>query len=189
MLKRLGLAGIASALTMLTLGASSASALVMSNTSVNCIPNSRAIGQIPTLCTATVESPGIVAPTGTVAFASDDPGTFSLSPTAPNCTLVSLAPTFLDRSACQVAYAPTAVGDGTHIITGNYSGDLVFDPSANLFFLMVTDTPPVNPPATPSPNQPAGGVIATATPSTAPAKRCKKGQKLKRGKCVKKKKK
>src|SRR5437773_745333 len=66
-----------------------------------------------TTCTATVTAgSGASTPTGTVSWTSDGTGTFS----AASCTL--------DASGkCTVNYTPTAVGTGTHKITGSYGGD------------------------------------------------------------------
>src|SRR2546427_2760316 len=51
-------------------------------------------------------------PTGTVSWTSDGTGTFS----AASCTLDA-------TGKCTVSYTPTAVGTGTHKITGSYGGD------------------------------------------------------------------
>src|SRR5438034_9351197 len=51
-------------------------------------------------------------PTGTVSWTSDGTGSFS----AASCTLDA-------TGKCTVNYTPTAVGTGTHKITGSYGGD------------------------------------------------------------------
>src|SRR5437667_12427640 len=55
---------------------------------------------------------GANIPTGTVSWTSDGMGTFS----AASCTLDA-------TGKCTVNYTPTAVGTGTHKITGSYGGD------------------------------------------------------------------
>src|SRR5213596_1351146 len=85
-----------------------------SGTSVDCVPPSVPVDG-STTCTATVSDTtgtGASTPTGTVSWTSDGAGTFS----AASCTL--------DASGkCTVNYTPTAVGTGTHKITGSYGGD------------------------------------------------------------------
>src|SRR5438876_3775018 len=78
-------------------------------TSVSCTPPSVAVDS-STACTATVTNgSGANIPTGTVSWTSDGTGTFS----AASCSL--------DASGkCTVNYTPTAVGTGTHKITGSY---------------------------------------------------------------------
>src|SRR5207247_1109664 len=64
-------------------------------------------------CTATVTNgSGANIPTGTVSWTSDGTGSFS----AASCTLDA-------TGKCTVNYTPTAVGTGTHKITGSYGGD------------------------------------------------------------------
>src|SRR5438876_2746995 len=81
-------------------------------TSVSCTPPSVAVDS-STACTATVTNgSGANIPTGTVSWTSDGTGTFS----AASCTLDA-------TGKCTVNYTPTAVGTGTHKITGSYGGD------------------------------------------------------------------
>src|SRR2546425_304623 len=81
-------------------------------TSVSCTPPSVAVDSA-TACTATVTNgSGANIPTGTVSWTSDGTGTFS----AASCTLDA-------TGKCTVNYTPTAVGAGTHKITGSYGGD------------------------------------------------------------------
>src|SRR5207244_2206344 len=81
-------------------------------TSVSCTPPSVAVDSA-TACTATVTNgSGANIPTGTVSWTSDGTGTFS----AASCTLDA-------TGKCTVNYTPTAVGTGTHKITGSYGGD------------------------------------------------------------------
>src|SRR5206468_3119130 len=78
-------------------------------TSVSCAPPSVAVDS-STACTATVtKGSGANIPTGTVSWTSDGTGTFS----AASCTLDA-------TGKCTVNYTPTAVGTGTHKITGSY---------------------------------------------------------------------
>src|SRR5439155_235452 len=85
-----------------------------SGTSVDCVPPSVPVDG-STTCTATVSDTagtGASTPTGTVSWTSDGAGTFS----AASCTLDA-------TGKCSVSYTPTAVGTGTHKITGSYGGD------------------------------------------------------------------
>src|SRR6266571_5810953 len=85
-----------------------------SGTSVDCVPPSVPVDG-STTCTATVrDTTGTDASntTGTVSWTSDGAGTFS----AASCTLDA-------TGKCSVSYTPTAVGTGTHKITGSYGGD------------------------------------------------------------------
>src|SRR2546426_7821 len=85
-----------------------------SGTSVDCVPPSVPVDG-STTCTATVSDTagtGASTPTGTVSWTSDGAGTFS----AASCTLDA-------TGKCSVSYTPTALGTGTHKITGSYLGD------------------------------------------------------------------
>src|SRR5436190_7366292 len=76
-----------------------------------------------TACTATVTNgSGANIPTGTVSWTSDGTGTFS----AASCTLDA-------TGKCTVNYTPTAVGTGTHKITGSYGGDAKHATSSGSF--------------------------------------------------------
>src|SRR2546427_3254461 len=55
---------------------------------------------------------GANIPTGTVSWTSDGTSTFSAASCARDAT-----------GKCTVNYTPTAVGTGTHKITGSYGGD------------------------------------------------------------------
>jgi hypothetical protein len=85
--------------------------------SVSCLPSTVVPGQ-PATCTVTVPSAvsGQAPPTGTVSFASSDPGSFTGSP-------CSLSPAGNSVASCQVTYTPSSVGSGSHIITATYGGD------------------------------------------------------------------
>ncbi len=154
-------------------------------TTLSCIPGDRQIGSIPTLCTAMVHDDATpeAQPTGTVNFSSDSAGEFTMGLTP--MTSCTLGPGMdAATSLCQISYAPTAVGDGTHQLTADYAGTTAFEPSDDTFILAVSAPPVVTPPA--------GGGDATTTPVVSPAKKCPKGKKLKmikgKLKCVKKKK-
>src|SRR5207249_5258593 len=85
-----------------------------SGTSVDCVPPSVPVDG-STTCTATVSDTagtGASTPTGTVSWTSDGAGTFS----AASCTRDA-------TGKCSVSYTPTALGTGTHKITGSYGGD------------------------------------------------------------------
>jgi hypothetical protein len=88
-------------------------------TGVTCAPASLTLGVGSTICTATVTDSGSspTNPTGTVNFASNGIGTFSGG--GGSCSLVGDA----GQPSCQVTYTPTAVGSGSHQITGIYGGD------------------------------------------------------------------
>jgi hypothetical protein len=75
-------------------------------------------------CVATVtRSAGSNTPTGTVAWTSDGAGTIATSP----CTLSGSDGTV----TCSVTYTPSAIGDGSHLITATYGGDANFTGSSN----------------------------------------------------------
>ncbi len=86
------------------------------------------IGNVAT-CRAFVSgSAGTGTPTGTVSLSSDGPGTFS---NAGSCTLNS-------SGFCDVDYAPSDVGSGTHRITATYGGSTVHADSSGHQDLTVT---------------------------------------------------
>jgi hypothetical protein len=106
-------------------------------TTVACVPASPLVGQA-TRCTATVSdiAPGAAStPTGLVSFTSDSSGSFSGSG---SCTLAA--------GSCQVTYAPTAVGSGTHGITASYRGDAAHAPSGGSTNENVSSPTPPTPP-------------------------------------------
>jgi hypothetical protein len=86
-------------------------------------------------CTATVtdsEGEGTPsAPSGAVKFTSDSEGAFSPATCEP-------IPSAEAQSSCSVDYKPTAVGSGTHEITGAYGGDSVHAESSGSGALLVT---------------------------------------------------
>jgi hypothetical protein len=91
-------------------------------------------------CKATVTDAGVVTPTGTVNWTTDGSGNFDFT----QCTLNEVS---VGISTCSVAYTPTFVGTGSHLITGNYSGDTNYSTSSG------TDTVSVNKkPASATPN-------------------------------------
>jgi hypothetical protein len=103
------------------------------STTVSCNLPSVAVNQ-PTQCTAVVTdtSPGTpISPGGTVSFSSSSSGSF----TPPNpCTL---SPTTSSTSSCSVSYTPNLGSEGTHVITGTYSGDSTHSVSSDTFNLDV----------------------------------------------------
>ncbi len=87
-------------------------------TAIACTPPSVGVNATSE-CKATVtdNNPGIVStPSGSVTFSSNETGAFS----APSCTLAAESTT---TAACTVSYTPSAIGTGTHKITGGYGGD------------------------------------------------------------------
>jgi hypothetical protein len=75
-------------------------------------------------CVATVTRlAGTNTPSGTVSWTTDGAGTIATSP----CTLV---PGASGSATCSVNYTPTAVGDGTHLLTATYAGDANFTGSS-----------------------------------------------------------
>jgi hypothetical protein len=90
----------------------------VTTTGVACDPAPATAG-LPTTCTATVtEVVGSMTPTGSVVFTSDSSGSFA----AGSCTLAPAATPGI--ATCQTSYTPTAVGSGTHMLTGAYGGDV-----------------------------------------------------------------
>jgi virginiamycin B lyase len=103
------------------------------STAVSCSPSSVVVGQ-SALCTATVTdngNSGPTTPTGTISFASSDPGSFGGSP----CTL---SETSRGVASCQVSYTPTAIGSGSHTISAHYGADSTHLPSDGSTAVTVT---------------------------------------------------
>lgn len=91
-----------------------------SSTTVNCSDSVFYGGTIT--CTATITRlSGSLTPTGSVEWSTDSSGTFD----PPSCVLSGTGAS----ASCSTSYTPTAVGDGSHLITGNYSGDVYFSPN------------------------------------------------------------
>ena len=83
-------------------------------------------------CVATVTSlAGGNTPAGTVSWTTDAAGTIATSP----CTLAGTGAS----ATCSVNYTPTAIGDGTHLLTATYGGNVNFTGSNG------TQTVTVNP--------------------------------------------
>jgi hypothetical protein len=82
-----------------------------------------------TTCQVNVSNGSYTAPTGTVTLTSDTAGTGG------TCQLAS--------GSCQVTYTPTAVGNGTHVLTASYGGDAGNAPSAGTTAMTVSLLPPV----------------------------------------------
>jgi YVTN family beta-propeller protein len=101
--------------------------LAPTTTSVVCNPATVAVNQ-PTQCTATVTS-SVPITGGTVTFSSSNSGVFTPSNT---CAVSPLT------SSCSVSYTPSPGSEGTHVITGTYSGDSTHSGSFGSFSLTVT---------------------------------------------------
>ncbi len=113
-----------------------AGGLYATSTSVSCQPTSVAVGTV-TVCTATVTDTVSrrVTPTGTVAFASDAPGSFGgVCALAPSATAAA--------ASCQESYSPSAVASGTHAITAGYRGDARHSASLGTTAVTVGAAPP-----------------------------------------------
>ena len=114
--------------------ASSDSALVLRPTKVvvQCKPEAVQPGKTST-CLFTVSDTGAgtkTAPAGTVAVATNGPGTFD----ATTCTLVPA----VTASRCSVRYTPTRIGTGVHTITASYSGSEAHAASSKAVAVAVT---------------------------------------------------
>ncbi len=137
-------------------------------TGVTCSPSSLVVGSGGSNCTVTVTdtSPSPDTPSGIVNLSG-------ASGVGGNCTLMMVSGS---QASCPVTYTPT--GAGLQQVTAAYPGDNLHDPSQGTAVLAVaaSSAPPTLAPQAP-----------TATPPK--KKRCKKGRKLKKGKCVKKKRK
>ncbi len=110
-----------------------------STTGVSCSPSSISVNTLTT-CTATVTDPaasGAVKPSGSVSFQSSGSGIFN--PTS--CILASGAT--LNAATCSATYNATAVGTGTHTITGVYNGDGSHQGSLGTFPVTVSGAAPL----------------------------------------------
>lgn len=149
------------------------------STTLACAPASLVLGSGSANCHLEVTDisadPG--GPTGSVSFSSSGPGTFGGGGV---CTLISIG-IGSQAAECDITYTPSAVGSGTHEITGVYAIGTFHEGSQGSASVGVTLPPP--PPAPPAPAQPGA-------PETA-GKKCKKGRKLvkRKGKrkCIKRK--
>jgi hypothetical protein len=105
-------------------------------TSVACSPVSLTLGAGSTTCTATVTDTAgnPTAPTLNVGFATNGAGAFSST----SCTLSGS----VNQASCTVVYTPSAVGTGSHQITGSYSGDPTHQTSQGSGLLGVVSPPP-----------------------------------------------
>jgi hypothetical protein len=86
-------------------------------TAVSCDPSPVPFGGTAE-CTATVtaSAAGAGPPTGAISFKTNGPGTFG----ATSCTLPAATGV---SATCRFTYTPSAIGPGTHQLTGDYSGD------------------------------------------------------------------
>jgi hypothetical protein len=107
-----------------------------------------------------------------VDFTTDGAGAFSNSG---SCTLTEVAP---GQGSCSVTYTPSAVGTGSHQITGAYGGDVGHDPSQGSAQVGILTAPVSTPPGTTPPQ---------AFNLAAGIKKCKKKfpKGPKRKKCIK----
>jgi hypothetical protein len=133
----------------------------LTRTTLECAPASRTIGELST-CTATVENAesGPSLPTGLVELASNGKGGFSSA----DCTLADAGN---GKASCQVDYAPTEVGTGTHRIAATYAGDQDHRLSQGVDTIAVS-APGLDPTATtvvcaPSPMLSSGFAACTVT--------------------------
>src|SRR5436309_2983144 len=121
---------------------------------VGCVPASVTVNS-GSVCTATftdTSATGATTPTGSVSFASDGTGTFSLPGTS--CSLSAGA---AGTASCAVTYTPTVVGTGTHSITGTFVPTSNHAASNGVFALTVS------PPAAHPTSTVVGCVAASVT--------------------------
>jgi predicted outer membrane repeat protein len=113
-------------------------------TAVACAPTSLTLGTGSSTCTATVTDAGSspTAPTGSVAFSSTGTGAFS---GAGSCALGSPSGS---QASCEITYTPSAVGTGSHQITGSYGGDADHDVSQGFALVGVLAPPGTAPTGT-----------------------------------------
>lgn len=139
------------------------------STTLDCAPASLLLGSGSSSCHVLVTdiAPVSGGPAGTVTFSSSGPGSFG----APSCVLDPVGIGFM-QGECTVAYTPSALGTGTHLLGGAYTPeDQLHETSQGSTPLAVT--------------VPAGpGAVGTTV-----KKKCKKHRRLRHGKCVKKKRK
>ncbi len=180
------------------------------STYLECVPASLALSTGPTTCNASVTdiSPGLTGgPGGIVSFVSDSSGTLS---GGGKCTLIPVGIGFA-QGECQLSYTPNTLGTGTHQINGTYGGGFLHEGSAGQIDVGVTPAPPDSdgdgipdpsdncptvagsgsdgcPPALPAAAVPVPTPSAAGLTTAAVATKCKKGRKLKKGKCVKRRK-
>src|SRR2546425_2509888 len=102
-----------------------------STTTISCTPSKVDVNQ-PTSCSTTVTdtSANPTTPTGTITFASNGPGAFSVA----SCPLSGTGAT----ASCSVTYTPTAIGAQT--ITGSYGGDSAHTTSSGTANINPTNT-------------------------------------------------
>jgi parallel beta-helix repeat protein len=154
-------------------------------TTVACTPTSVTLAAGSSTCTATVTDTAasptpVTTPTLNVDFATGGAGIFS---GFGSCTLSEV---ILGQASCQVSYTPSAVGSGSHQITGSYGGDVGHDPSQDSALVGVVAPPSTSPPPSNTPPPSTSPPVAPFNPHAA-IKKCKrkfpKGKKRK--KCIK----
>jgi len=85
-------------------------------------------------CVATITRlAGSGTPGGSVNWTTDGTGSFDPNP----CDLSGTG----GVASCSVTYTPSAVGDGSHLITASYSGDPFFTPSSASQYVSVVKRP------------------------------------------------
>jgi hypothetical protein len=145
------------------------------STVVGCAPAMITLGSGSSVCTATVSDTFLpTSPTGSVSFGSSGTGTFT---SGGSCALAMLD---ASQARCSVTYTPTAVGTGSHQITGSYAGDVGHDVSQDSAVVGVLSLPAPTPTPTPIASPPGFDPGASI-------KKCKKKFRKgpKRKKCIK----
>ncbi|HEX2393327.1 MAG TPA: Ig-like domain-containing protein, partial [Solirubrobacterales bacterium] len=101
-----------------TLHIAAPAAIDPTQATLSCAPTSLLLGSAVS-CTVTVSDTAAAPriPTGTASFATDSPGAF---PNGASCSLTGVGG---GKASCQVNYAPSGVGNGTHKLTASYAGD------------------------------------------------------------------
>jgi hypothetical protein len=128
-------------------------------TSLSC-PPSTAVGSL-TSCTAIVSSSPGLAPTGTVRFSSDGPGSFT---DGGSCTLARGGKDEAGLPGCDISYIPSAIGSGRHAIIASYQGDAVYSPSqSSAALIRVLTKAQATPNTTLKKKPPRRGASRTAT--------------------------
>jgi hypothetical protein len=119
---------------------------IATTTALACGPASVAAGASAT-CTATVRTTS-GSPTGIVRLGTDGPGAFAAGG---SCSLLQVSGT---EASCRLTYTPSAVGSGTHKISGTYQGDGSHSGSDGSASIQVV-APPATPPNTTLKKKPA----------------------------------
>ncbi len=104
-------------------------------TSVTCLQSTLSVGETTTCAATVTDTSGgpAITPTGSVSFSGHGGDSFTGSP----CTLSGSDGT----AGCQVSYAATAVGTGSHTLAAAYGGDSAHRPSRGQTSVTVTAAP------------------------------------------------